>query len=115
MISTRSKDAKQGNESYSSNEADSTIKTEDSETSAKQGQTKTRKQLTLQPSSRSTKKDSVAKQGGFGILVLGTSHLGPRTLLYIIKNPWKSMMKVSQSTASLEQNRAQLITSALTS
>ena len=59
MTSTRSKDAKQGNESYSSNEADSTIKTEDLETSAKQSQTKTRKQLTLQPSSRSTRKDSV--------------------------------------------------------
>ena len=89
ITSTRSKDAKQGNELCSSNEADSTIKTNYSETSAKKCQIETRKQLTLQPSSRSTRKDSVGMQGGFGILVHGTSHLGPMTLLYIIKNPWK--------------------------
>ena len=51
--------------------------------------------------------DSEAMQDEIEILVLGTLHLGPRTLLYIIKNPWKSMVKVSHSAATTHQGWAE--------
>ena len=113
MTSTISKDANQGNESYSSKEADSTTKEEEQKlkTTKHQLLVKTCKQLTLLILYRSTKSDSKAMEDEIGILVHETSYLGPRTLLCIIKNPWKTMVKVSQPTASPEQNRAQLMTS----
>ena len=89
-------------ESYSSNVTDSATKEGDTrpKTTAQQSPSITSKQMTLQPLSRPTGRVIETMEDGFGILLLGTSYLGPRTLLHIIETPWKSRVKVAQSAAS---------------
>ena len=82
-------------------------RTEDTETSAKQSQTETCKQLTLLVLHRSTKSDLEAMQDEIGILVHGTSYLDPRISRSIIEEPWKSMVKVNQSAAGSKQYRTE--------
>ena len=81
-IHTGSMNEEQSNESYASYDTDSATKEEEQKLKAtvRQPMIKASKQLTLQPSSRSTRKDSLAMHGGFGIFVHRTSHLGSRTL-----------------------------------
>ena len=89
-------------ESYSSNVTDSATKEGDTrpKTTAQQSPSITSKHMTLQPLSRPTGRVIETMEDGFGILVLGTSYLSPRTLLHIIETPWKSRVKVAQSAAS---------------
>ena len=99
----------QSNNPYASYNTDSATKEEEQKLQAtvQQPLIKAGKQLTLQDLPSSTKMDSEAMQDEIEILVLGTLHLGPRTLLYIIKNPWKSMVKVSHSAATTHQGWAE--------
>ena len=106
MTHTRNKDEEQVFESYASYDTDSASKEEEQKLkeTAQQPLIKGGKQLTLQNLPSSTKKDSEAMNDEFGILVLGTSYLGPRTLLHIIENPWKSMVKVTYSITTAQQH-----------
>ena len=104
MTSTRSMDEEQVFKSYASHNTDPALKEEQKiKETTQQPLIKGGKQLTLQDLPSSTKKDSKAMNDEFGILALGTSHLGPRTLLHIIENPWKSMVKVTHSTGTAQQ------------
>ena len=105
MIHTRNKDEEQRNKSYSINETESTTEKEDARLKATTQQVLINNggQLTLHALPRSANKDSEAMEDENGILVHETSCLGPRTLLYIMDNPLKPAMKVSQSTGC--QNR----------
>ena len=105
MTHTRNKDEELNQESNSIKETDSSTEEEETrhQTEAQQGKATTDEQLTLHALHSPTKRDSEAMEDENGILVHGTSCLGPRTLLYIMDNPLKQAMKVSQSTGC--QNR----------
>ena len=97
-------------ESNTSKEADYSTEEEETglQTEAQQGKEPTDEQLTLHTLHTlhsPSKRDSEAMEDENGILVHGTSCLGPRTLIYIMDNLLKPAMKVSQSTGCSEQNR----------
>ena len=95
-------------ESNTSKEADYSTEEEETglQTEAQQGKEPTDEQLTLHTLHSPSKRDSEAMKDENGILVHGTSCLGPRTLLYIIDKPPKSAVKVSQSQGVQEQNKS---------
>ena len=104
MTHTRNKDEELNQESNSIKDTDSSTKEETRhQTEAQQGKATTDEQLTLHALHSPSKRDSEAMKDENGILVHGTSCLGPRILLYIMHNPLKPAMKVSQSTGC--QNR----------
>ena len=95
-------------ESNSSKETDSSTQEEETrhQTEAQQGTATTDEQLTLHALHSLTKRDSEAMEDENGILVHGPSCLGPRPSLYIIDNPPKSVVKVSQSQGVPERNKS---------
>ena len=105
MTIIRSKDAKQGNESYLSNDTDSATKEEEQKLKAtvQQSLIKAGDQLTLHVPSRESMDTLGSIEGTNGISTLGPSYHGPRDLLSNTRRPQEAELKVTHSTTTSHQ------------